>query len=138
MRGNQTTIQFHLEGLIPSKKNTQQIVQNKTTKRRYIVPSYNYTTWNRKALKSLTNQAAEISKNRGIEFPLTGTISLSIKFYFKDEVRRDLTNKAESIQDTLVDSKIIIDDSWLNLNPVTIKGAKNTRKLHSCDIYLTF
>lgn len=137
MKEKRITIQFRLEGLIPSKKNTQQIVQNKTTKKRYIVPSYSYTNWNRKALKMLTMQAANLALKRGIKFPI-GVASLSIKFYFKDLVRRDLTNKAESIQDTLVDAKIIGDDSWLNLNPVLIQAELNSKKEHLCDIYLSF
>lgn len=131
------TIQFHLDGLVPSKKNTQQIVKNKSTNRQYIVPSYSYTNWNRKAVKELTLQAAAIAQRRGVEFPIT-TASLSIKFYFKDNVRRDLTNKAESIQDTLTDARIIFDDSWININPVSIEGFLSKNRRHQCDIYITF
>jgi Holliday junction resolvase RusA-like endonuclease len=137
MKEKRITIQFRLEGLVPSKKNTQQIVQNKTTKKRYIVPSYSYTNWNRKALKSLTEQAANVALKRGIKFPI-GPASLSIKFYFKDVIRRDLTNKAESINDTLADAKIILDDSWLHVNPVLIQAELSPKKKHICDIYLSF
>jgi Holliday junction resolvase RusA-like endonuclease len=137
MKEKRITIQFRLEGLVPSKKNTQQIVQNKTTKKRYIVPSYSYTNWNRKALKSLTEQAAKMAIKRGIKFPI-GPAALSIKFYFKDMIRRDLTNKSESINDTLADAKIILDDSWQHINPVLIQAELSAKKKHICDIYLSF
>jgi len=38
--------------------------------------------------------------------------SLTLSFYFPDHRKTDLTNKAESVMDLLVDARLILDDNW--------------------------
>ena len=42
---------------------------------------------------------------------MEGKIGIEMMFYFPDKRRADLTNKAESIMDLLVDAGIIEDDN---------------------------
>lgn len=44
--------------------------------------------------------------------PSFGRCTVSIKIIFPDKRRADVTNKAESVLDLLVDRGIIPDDSW--------------------------
>ena len=137
MKKTTITIQFRLTGLIPSKKNNQQIVKDKKTGRLYLIPSKRYLVWNRRAKKELTAQAHEIALKRGVTFPLQNVASLSVKMHFKDKIIRDLISKLESIQDTLTDALLIHDDDWMHINPITAKGVKIEGKNHITDIFLT-
>lgn len=49
--------------------------------------------------------------------------SVIMRFYFPDNRVADLTNKAESIMDLLVDFGILADDRWQYAHTVIIKGA---------------
>jgi Holliday junction resolvase RusA-like endonuclease len=44
--------------------------------------------------------------------PISNIIELTIVFYFPDARKTDLSNKAESIMDLLVDNGVIEDDNW--------------------------
>jgi len=46
--------------------------------------------------------------------------SMSLLFYMPDNRRTDLTNKAESVMDLLVDNGILKDDSWQVVNPLQL------------------
>jgi hypothetical protein len=39
-------------------------------------------------------------------------VSVKVYHYFKDNIERDLTNKADSINDLMVAAGIIKDDNW--------------------------
>ena len=47
---------------------------------------------------------------------------MNIYFYFPDNRIADLTNKAESIMDLLVDNKIIKDDNWRIIPELFLKS----------------
>lgn len=85
-------------GNTPSKKNSKQIVP--VHGRYIIISSKNYAQWHKEALKQLI----------GAKKVVTPTIPY-IKFYQGTARQYDLTNKAESIMDLLVDAGIIPDDS---------------------------
>jgi hypothetical protein len=51
---------------------------------------------------------------------ITDIENVSIDLYAPDRRKADLTNKAESIMDLLVDAKIIEDDNWYIIPNVSL------------------
>lgn len=101
-----------IKGRIPSKKNST--IAMARNGRVFHFPSNKYQTWNKEAKLQLIGQE---------NIPI-GT-SLVLNFYLPDKRKTDLTNKAESIMDTLVDSGLLADDCcqvvpslWLNYQGV--------------------
>lgn len=89
-----------LQGRIPSKKNSKFIARRGA--HTYLLPKPEYTQWQQE-------QSYRIKK---IPKPLENIEQIMIRFYWPDNRKTDLTNKAESVMDLLVDNKIISDDSW--------------------------
>lgn len=75
-----------------------------------LLPSQSYQTWHKDASNQLVSY-----KNKGQEFH-----SVHCVFYAPDKRPFDLTNKAESIMDLLVDNKIIQDDNCYVLENVVL------------------
>lgn len=88
--------QISIKGRIPSKKNSRI-----TTRSGRSFPSAKYTEWHKDASWQLKNFKEKISADY-----------LELNFYFPDNRRTDLTNKAESIMDLLVDNGFLEDDCW--------------------------
>ena len=94
-----------LRGRIPSKKNSKRIARIQRGPQRgrtVLVSSRNHNIWHHSAQIELLEQKAR---------PMTGQLSVAMKFWFPDNRRSDLTNKAESVMDLLVDVGIIEDDN---------------------------
>lgn len=85
-----------IKGRVPSKKNSR---VNCRSGRSF--PSRKYTSWH----KSASDQI--LWKNRAIS-----ECFVRVFFWMPDNRRADLTNKAESIMDLLVDNGVIEDDNW--------------------------
>ena len=103
-----TTIIF--EGNVPSKKNSKQI--RRKGKQRFIASSDAYAAWN----------AGEIQRLRSLGVQgLLPPYSIYVDVYAVDETRADLSNKFESIADTLVDAGILEDDNWFVLDEVQLR-----------------
>jgi len=100
-------LQIVLKGRIPSKKNSKMMVCRGS--RPMLLPSANYTAWQKEQSLCL----------KGLK-PVVGIESISIVFYAPDKRPTDLTNKAESIMDLLVDNGIIEDDNWFVVPSVTL------------------
>lgn len=64
------------------------------------LPSTAYSKWHKDASKQVAGSRKQSSPD------------ISLTFYFPDKRRCDLTNKAESVMDLLVDCGILEDDSW--------------------------
>lgn len=96
-----------IKGRTPSKKNSRNIV----CRGRFPMnlPSDRYVAWHKEALAQLV----------GIE-PIKSE-HLRITIYPPDARKADLTNKAESVMDTLVDAGILEDDNWFVVNEITLK-----------------
>lgn len=90
-------------GRIPSKKNSRI-----NTRSGRSFPSSKYTAWHKDASIQIQNAKKQNEK----EFILT--------FYMPDNRRTDLTNKAESVMDLLVDNEVIEDDCWQITGTVTL------------------
>lgn len=90
---------IELKGRIPSKKNSKHMVF--AIGRSFLVSSPQYLAWHKE-------QSYRLKK---IPKPIEHCI-IEINFYAPDNRKTDLSNKAESIADLLVDNKILKDDNW--------------------------
>lgn len=88
-------------GRIPSKKNSTwtAIIRGRLIR----LPSQKYKEWHKDA--SLQLRGTRTFKDKHIR-------GLRITFYAPDRRATDLTNKAESIMDLLVDNGVLEDDNW--------------------------
>lgn len=94
-------IQIQLKGRIPSKKNSKQFFI--AGGRPILAPSKNYKLWHEE-------QMWVLSKNKPKK-PIEN-FTVQIVFRAPDKRKTDLSNKAESIMDLLVDAGYITDDNW--------------------------
>lgn len=86
-----------------TKKNSQRIVVNKTTGKRFILPSENYANY---------EEAARWFLRLVPEKPLTGPLNVKCLFYMPTRRAVDLNNLLEAATDTLVRWGIIEDDNF--------------------------
>lgn len=88
-------------GEVPSKKDQQQIYRNRYTGKPFITSSKKHKEWHRKAIAQLDDISPVLELKR-----------LSMTFYSATRRKSDLTNRADSVQDLLVDAGILEDDNW--------------------------
>jgi len=108
---NNMETKLFIAGRIPSKKNSRRRIQRGT--KVFDVPSKAYEEWNKDALVQIMLQ----KPTKGI-----ARCEAHLIFYMPDKRKADLTNKAESVFDTLVDAGVIVDDSWQVVTPITLHG----------------
>lgn len=65
--------------------------------------SKNYSLWHREQLKYIGGSRIGIARNIS---------QVTLTFFAPDKRKTDLTNKAESIMDLMVDAGILEDDNW--------------------------
>jgi hypothetical protein len=140
------TIRFVVTGKIPSKKNNQQAVALRKEARDYIKSiaktsgiitpdqaqkaismcsakmrgNAEYLQFLERVKPILHEQSSvwvERLKDRGLQFPLKKA-SLSLRFYFNNRHITDTVNKQQTIQDMLIDARIIANDDYASLNPI--------------------
>lgn len=110
-----------IRGRIPSKKNSRRPfirggrVMNFTSK--------NYVDWNKNALLQLNCQEK-----------IPNGSWLILKFYMPDKRLCDLTNKAESIMDTLVDAGLLQDDNYEIVPNITLQFEGIDKENPRCEI----
>lgn len=141
------TIRFVVKGRVPSKKNNQLSVTVRRDARKYLkdlqdkgVPitwqiAHNavrkcyskmrtnkeyqeFLAWVKPIIHEQASSYAPLMKKHGITFPLKKA-SLSLQFYFANRYSTDTVNKQQTIQDMLIDAKIIADDNYVTLNPIS-------------------
>lgn len=101
-------LKLTITGTVPSKKNQKQIAYVRG--RPIIVPSQNHRQWLGDAIKQLYGTK-----------PMICPVSVVITLYPVDRRKGDLTNKAESVMDLLVDAGILEDDNWFAVPDVHLK-----------------
>jgi Holliday junction resolvase RusA-like endonuclease len=120
-----------LTGSVPSKKNSRI-----TTHTGRSFPNKKYTDWEKDVLQQLQLQRWT---------PFTEPISLALVFYVKDRVGRDLDNMCSSVLDVLKDYKkkkiilrkgVVRDDSWKDINPISLVVAGVDKTNPRVEIYL--
>lgn len=94
-----------ISGRVPSKKNSKQIVCR--GKHPMLIPSKKHKEWHEEQMwklkKGKPKQPFEHCK-------------VTMLFYAPDKRKADLSNKAESIMDLLVDAEYLKDDNWFVVN----------------------
>lgn len=110
-----SSYRFFLKGRIPSKKNSKQIIPNKSKKGRpfFLVSSQKHKEWHKDAVAQLSMQHPRKFENID---------NIIINFTFGDKRKTDLSNKAESVMDLLVDTNIINDDNWIEVPKLSLSG----------------
>lgn len=98
-----------IEGRIPSKKNSKRIIYSKN--RPILISSKAYLDWQQEWMWRL---------KKFVILKGTEPVKMRIEFFAPDKRDTDLTNKAESIMDLLVDVGIISDDNWKVVTEVTL------------------
>lgn len=117
-------MRFTITGDVPSKKNSKQIIYVRG--RPLIIPSKNHKTWHTQAI----NQLQEIK-------PVAKQIKhIDLKFYPSTRRKFDLTNKAESIMDLLVDAGIIEDDNYTVIPQIKIQFGSIDRQNPRAEIII--
>lgn len=104
---------FTFLGEIPSKKNSKQIFRNSRTGTSFITSSKSFKSWNSISLLAIKNQFKDEIFHKA---------KVTIIFTFKTKRKCDLTNKAESIMDLLVDAGVLEDDNHFVVPEVVLKG----------------
>ena len=100
---------FTLYGNPITKKNSMQIVQNRTTGRQFIAPSSQYKKYCRECIKQI-NAWADRPKE-----PIDYTVRLTYLFYKQKRIQCDDLNHSEAIDDILVQAGVIKDDNRDNV-----------------------
>jgi len=110
-----------IKGSVPSKKNSKIMVCRGKTP--ILLPSSNYTAWHKDAMSQIS----------GFE-PITSK-EIKLVFFAKDNRKFDLTNKAESIMDTLVDAGLIEDDNYSVVPKLCLEFGGVDKDNPRCEIY---
>ena len=116
------TLNLTIKGRIPSKKNSRLIFSQRG--RVINIPSNKYREWHKNATASLS----------GTFKPLNKASLVRLSFYMPDKRRTDLTNKAESILDFLVDNNILADDSWQVVSNICLECKGIDRENPRCEV----
>jgi hypothetical protein len=112
---------FEFTGRVPSKKNSRVTVR--ATGRSF--PSKDYGLWHKAQMASIMQQKEALPKVIPRYNPRPTKFGVTIFLRFPTLGRADLTNKAESIMDLLVDAGILRDDSWICVPMLTLFGTKD-------------
>jgi Holliday junction resolvase RusA-like endonuclease len=108
-----------LKGRVPSKKNSKRRIRRGNAT--YMVPSEAHEAWHEEQMIALRYQWPS-------KLTITKAQSVEIIFYPPDRRKADLSNKAESVMDLLVDAGILADDSWFVVPTLTLIRAEVSPK----------
>ena len=108
---------FVLTGRIPSKKNSRITVR--ATGRSF--PSKAFAQWHKVAMAQVMEQKLAKPPLNAVQY------HVEIQVSFPTLGRADLTNKAESVMDLLVDAGVIRDDCWTCVPTLLLRGRKDAQ-----------
>jgi len=116
-----------IHGNTPSKKNSRRpFVRNG---RMMNFPSQRYVDWHRDAL-------TELKLTCNVVDPIERINDITLTFYAPNKRKYDLTNRAESIMDLLVDGGILSDDNWEVVPKVTLIHGGVEKEDPRCEIVI--
>ena len=98
-------IEFRLDGIVPSKKNSRSLFMRDGAQQN--VPSAKYAKWHKATWLELQPQIKGLSTPIAVE-----PLYIAYFFTMPDYTRRDLSNMIQSIEDLLKDMNVITDDAW--------------------------
>lgn len=113
-----------MHGRTPSKKNSKQIIYVRG--KPLIISSKDYAIWHKTALQSL-KIAPRFNGN---------TKEVKLCFYSKDKRKFDLSNKAESIMDLLVDAGILLDDNYEVVPKLILEYGGQDKENPRCEVQM--
>lgn len=105
-------MKFIIPGRVPSKKNSRKAIYVKG--RTIMIPSDDYKDWHAGASWELKAQM----KGSAV---LKGPRSIEIVFFAPNAVKSDLSNKAESLMDLMVDMQLLKDDNWYEVPELLLR-----------------
>lgn len=115
--------EYFIEGVPPSKKNSKQIFKSRRTGKPFIKSSESHTSWSKTHVWSTRSGLGALGLKR---------CSIELVFWSADKHKFDLTNKAESIMDLLVDAGVIEDDNYSVVPEVTLRYAGVNKDRPGC------
>ena len=127
MKAESNSFSFFISGRIPSKKNSRCLFVRGG--RLVNIPSAKYSAWHKDAML----QIAAVAKKH---VPMSN-INIVLDFLAPDKRASDLTNKAESIMDLLVDAGILVDDNWWVLNKIVLNFKGVDKVKPGCSVQIT-
>ncbi len=99
--------EIKMNGRVPSKKNSKRRIQR--GQQIFMVPSEAHEIWHREQMMALDARLG----GKWRKPPIAQNVDrVEIEFIAPDKRKADLSNKAESIMDLLVDAGVLQDDSW--------------------------
>mgnify|MGYP001566943613 CR=1 FL=1 len=120
-------MEFFIKGRIPSKKNSVNIF---TTRGRVVkTPNNRYKAWHKDCSKQITE----------LQFSKPVKVScIDMLFFAPDRRKTDLTNKAESVMDLLVDNGILVDDNWYEVGHIILRFGGVNKETPGVNVKLFF
>ena len=104
-----------IHGHVPSKKNSKRLVY--AGHRPVLISSKAYMAWHTVASYELASQV----KGSAQRIALSGPHEIEITIFAATRRKEDLTNKAESVMDLLVDMGVLADDNWTEVPRVCLQ-----------------
>jgi hypothetical protein len=118
-------LQFTIQGRVPSKKNSRNLFVRGG--KLFNIPSKAYAAWHKAASDQIVNIKDHLIQD--IDF-------IELDFYAPDRRGADLTNKAESIMDLLVDNGIIKDDNWWIVTSLVLNFMGVDKANPRCSVFI--
>lgn len=115
------TTPITLLGRIPSKKNGKIMICRGT--RPILISTPAYSAWHEEQLWALKKYKFTIE-----------SCKVQLTFYSPDKRPTDLSNKAESVMDLLVDAGLLRDDNWFIVRELTLTFGGVDRENPRCTI----
>lgn len=107
-------------GVVYSKKNSKNIVRNRTTGKMMLISNKNASKMEHDMICMFRQECTACDRR----VPATsGKVKIRMGLYRKDNVRRDLDNALTSVMDGLVGAGVIPDDSVNYVSELTIVDA---------------
>jgi hypothetical protein len=121
----ESVLHIVLPGRVPSKKNSRNAFSRGG--RIFNIPSKQYRAWHKITSEFIPDEYKEM---------LSEVDKIRLLFWAPDRRASDLTNKAESVMDLLVDNKVITDDNWYVVNRVELCFKGVDRNSPRVEVYI--
>ena len=119
---------FDITGRIPSKKNSKRILRVRG--RTIVACSKDYAAWQKENVGQLRADWGNP--------PIQKAKSVSLAFQAGDRRAFDLTNKAESVMDLMVDAGVLIDDDYDAVPEVRLVFGGYAKGEWRCSVIVTY